>query len=59
MRKLDARTFRHADWIAVVTAVGLVSALIVDGAWDSMFCALLAVPVAAGCRFALRQRGVS
>jgi len=54
-----ARTFRHPAWIATVTAVGLVCALIVDGAWDFVFCALLAVPVAVGCWFALRKRSAS
>lgn len=54
-----ARTFKHPAWIAVVSAIGLVSALIVDGAWDLVFCALLAVPVAIGGWFALRRHGVS
>ncbi|ERS13010.1 hypothetical protein Q668_16385 [Alcanivorax sp. PN-3] len=46
--------FRIPFWIGVISAVGLVSALLADGVWDALSWLCLAVPVI----IALRPRRV-
>jgi hypothetical protein len=41
--------------IGVVSTVGLIGALLEDGWWDALYCALLAVPVAVGAMFGWRR----
>jgi hypothetical protein len=50
------RVFKWPAVIAVLSAGGLVAALVADGVWDLLFCALLAVPVATGMWFSLACR---
>ena len=42
--------------LAVLTAVGLVAALLGDGVWDLVSAVTLGAPVAAGAWYALRRR---
>lgn len=42
--------------IGIVSTIGLVGALLEDGLWDVLFCALLAVPIAVGAVFSWRRR---
>lgn len=41
--------------IGGASALGLIGALLEDGLWDALFCALLAIPAAVGALFALRR----
>lgn len=42
--------------LAVLTAVGLVAALLGDGVWDLVSAVTLGAPVAVGAWYALRRR---
>jgi hypothetical protein len=46
--KSTLQIFRWPLLIAVVSTVGLIGALLKDGDWDLLACALLAIPVLAG-----------
>jgi hypothetical protein len=48
--------FRWPLLIAVLTAIGLLSALVGDDGWDALSWALLAVPVGLGGYFSLARR---
>jgi hypothetical protein len=50
-----ARIFFWPLLIGVVSTVGLIGALLEDGLWDALFCALLAVPVLVGATFGWRR----
>ena len=55
-----ARTFRVPLALAVVSAVGLVSALVGDGVWDALSWVALGTPIAVVVRYAFappRSRG--
>lgn len=54
--KSIARIFFWPLIIAAVSAAGLIGALLEDGLWDVLFCALLAVPVVVGTAFTWRRR---
>lgn len=41
--------------IGVLSAIGLIGALLEDGLWDALFCALLAVPVFVSALFGWRR----
>lgn len=42
--------------IGAVSTAGLIGALLEDGVWDVLFCALLAVPVVVGAALTWRRR---
>lgn len=50
MNLLDwsARPIRFASWLAFVSVTGIVTMLIVDGVWDALALALMALPLALG-----------
>lgn len=50
------KTFKWPLVLGLLTAGGLLSALVGDGVWDLLSWALLAVPVATGLWFACRER---
>lgn len=41
--------------IGMVSLAGLIGALLEDGWWDAVFCALLAIPVLVGAAFGWRR----
>ncbi|HSI61253.1 MAG TPA: hypothetical protein VLA16_27085 [Ideonella sp.] len=47
--------FKWPAALALVTAIGLVSALVADGVWDSLSWLGLGLPVAVGLWFAFRR----
>ena len=49
------KTFKWPGVLGVLTAGGLLSALVGDGAWDALSWMLLALPVATGLWCACRQ----
>jgi hypothetical protein len=56
------RTFQWSLWgapiaLGVISAVGLVAALLGDGVWDAVSWAALGLPVAVGGWFGMRRRG--
>jgi hypothetical protein len=50
-----ARIFFWPLLIGIVSAIGLIGALLEDGSWDVLFCALLAIPVLIGAIFTWRR----
>jgi hypothetical protein len=50
-----ARIFFWPLLIGIVSCIGLIGALLEDGLWDTLFCALLAIPVLVGTAFAWRR----
>lgn len=42
--------------VGAAAGIGLIGALLEDGLWDALYCALLAVPVAVGAFFSWRRR---
>lgn len=54
--KSNAAIFRWPLLIAVLTAVGLLAALVGDDGWDALSWALLAVPVALCGYFSFARR---
>lgn len=50
-----ARIFFWPLLIGTVSMIGLIGALLEDGLWDALFCALLAIPVLTGAAFAWRR----
>ncbi len=54
--KSNAAIFRWPLLIAVLTAVGLLAALVGDDVWDALSWALLAVPVGLCGYFSLARR---
>lgn len=53
--KTLAQIFFWPLLIGVAAGTGLVGALLEDGWWDALFCALLAVPIAVGALFSWRR----
>ena len=41
--------------IGGAAGIGLIGALLEDGLWDALYCALLAVPIAVGAFFSWRR----
>ena len=50
------KIFKWPIVLGLLTAGGLLSALVGDGVWDTLSWVLLAVPVATGLRFACCDR---
>lgn len=50
------KTFKWPVALGLLTAGGLLSALVGDGIWDALSWALLAVPVVTGLWFACGQK---
>ena len=53
-RHAAPRPWRGPTVVGVLTAIGLVAALVTEGPWDALASALLAVPVALALWFSLR-----